>query len=109
MIEKVKRSNAQETAVLVGIITQEQTEDQVQEYLNELEFLAHTAGAVVKKQFTQKRNTPDNKTFVGSGKFNEIHAFIKAEKEKESPTEETCCWKQPNDVGDLPGFWYPPG
>ncbi len=80
MIETVKKKNEQESAVIVGIITQEQTEEQVQEYLNELKFLAHTAGAVVKKQFTQKRNTPDNKTFVGSGKFNEIKSFIKAEK-----------------------------
>ncbi|MCF6364881.1 MAG: GTPase HflX [Bacteroidales bacterium] len=80
MIEKAKKKNEKETAVLVGIITQGQTEEQVQEYLNELEFLAHTAGAVVKKQFKQKRNTPDSKTFVGSGKFLEIKAFIKAEK-----------------------------
>ncbi len=80
MIETVKKKNEQETAVLVGIITQEQTEEQVQEYLNELEFLAHTAGALVKKQFTQKRNNPDKKTFVGSGKFLEIKAFIKKEK-----------------------------
>ena len=55
MIETVKKTNDQETAVIVGIITQDQTEEQVQEYLNELEFLAHTAGAIVKKQFKSKR------------------------------------------------------
>ncbi len=75
MIEKEK--NKQETAVVVGIITQEQSSEQVQEYLNELEFLALTAGAIVKKQFSQKRNFPDSKTFVGSGKFLEIKEYIK--------------------------------
>ncbi len=76
MIEKKTRKQEQETAVIVGIITQEQTEEQVQEYLNELEFLALTAGAIVKKQFKQKRNKPDSKTFVGSGKFLEIKEYI---------------------------------
>jgi len=80
MIEKKKITQEKESAVIVGIITQEQTEEQVQEYLNELEFLALTAGAVVKKQFKQKRNKPDPKTFVGSGKFIEIKDFIKKEK-----------------------------
>jgi len=80
MIEKKKIKLEKETAVIVGIITQEQTEEQVQEYLNELEFLALTAGAVVKKQFMQKRNKPDPKTFVGSGKFIEIKDYIKKEK-----------------------------
>ncbi|MCD4792059.1 MAG: GTPase HflX [Bacteroidales bacterium] len=75
MIEKGK--NKQETAVVIGIITQEQSSEQVQEYLNELEFLALTAGAIVKKQFSQKRNFPDSKTFVGSGKFLEIKEYIK--------------------------------
>ncbi len=65
-----------ETAVVVGIITQEQTIEQVTEYLNELDFLARTAGAVVKKQFKQKRNFADTKTFVGSGKFAEIKEYV---------------------------------
>jgi len=80
MIEVEKKKNGQETAVIVGIITQEQTEAQVQEYLNELEFLALTAGAIVKKQFSQKKNAPDSKTFVGSGKFLEIKEYIKKNK-----------------------------
>ncbi len=80
MIEKKKITQKKESAVIVGIITQEQTEEQVQEYLNELEFLALTAGAIVKKQFKQKRNKPDPKTFVGSGKFLEIKDYIKKEK-----------------------------
>jgi len=65
-----------ETAVVVGIITQEQTIRQVTEYLNELDFLAGTAGAIVKKHFKQKRNFADTKTFVGSGKFAEIKEYV---------------------------------
>lgn len=80
MIEIEKEKNKQETAVVVGIITQENTVDQVQEYLNELEFLALTAGAIVKKQFSQKRNAPHSKTFVGTGKFSEIQEYIKINK-----------------------------
>ena len=70
-------NNRQETAVLVGIITQYQTEEQVGEYLDELEFLAETAGAKTIKKYTQKLNAPNPKTFVGSGKFAEIADFIK--------------------------------
>ncbi|MCD6556763.1 MAG: GTPase HflX, partial [Bacteroidales bacterium] len=78
MIEKKSHNTniESETAVVVGIITQEQTIEQVTEYLNELDFLARTAGAIVKKQFKQKRNFPDNKTFVGSGKFAEIKEYV---------------------------------
>ena len=76
MIEKRPEKRKQESAVVVGIITQEQTEEQVKEYLDELEFLAKTAGASVKKHFKQKRNTADSKTFVGSGKFKEIKDYV---------------------------------
>ena len=76
MIEKNTHNTKIETAVVVGIITQEQTNEQVTEYLNELDFLARTAGAKVKKHFKQKRNFADTKTFVGSGKFAEIKEYI---------------------------------
>jgi GTP-binding protein HflX len=76
MINSQIKRKEEETAVVVGLITQEQPEEQVMEYLDELEFLALTAGAVVKKQFTQKRDTPDNRTFVGSGKFLEIKSYV---------------------------------
>ena len=62
----------QETVVLVGLINQEQDEKQAREYLDELEFLADTAGAVVKKQFFQRLDIPNPATFVGSGKLEEI-------------------------------------
>lgn len=68
-----------ETAVLVGIVTQDQNEVQVEEYLDELAFLAETAGAKTIKRFSQKLTTPNPKTFVGSGKLEEIIAFVKKE------------------------------
>jgi GTP-binding protein HflX len=66
-----------EKAVLVGLISSSQDEKQAKEYLDELEFLADTAGAVVLKKFTQKLDVPNTATFVGSGKLNEIGNFIK--------------------------------
>lgn len=75
MIEK--ETIAYEKAVLVGLITQEQTEEKLQEYLQELAFLAQTAGAEVLKQFTQKVDKPNPKTFVGTGKLEEIKLYVK--------------------------------
>jgi GTP-binding protein HflX len=66
-----------ETAVLVGLITKEQDESKTKEYLDELEFLADTAGAVTVKRFTQKVGGPSQTTYVGSGKLEEIKAYIK--------------------------------
>lgn len=63
-------------AVLVGLITQEQTEDQVKEYLHELAFLAETAGIIPAKNFTQKLEYPNPVTFVGSGKLLEIKQYM---------------------------------
>jgi len=66
-----------EKAVLVGVITQEQNEERVEEYLDELAFLAETAGAEAVKRFTQKLATPHPKTFVGTGKLQEIIEYVK--------------------------------
>jgi GTP-binding protein HflX len=65
-----------ETAVLVALITQKQTADQTKEYLDELAFLAETSGVKTIKSFTQKLDHPDNRTFVGKGKLEEIQTFI---------------------------------
>jgi GTPase len=65
-----------EQAVLVGVIWGEQTETKLAEYLDELEFLAETAGAVVIKKFTQQLPHPDSRSFVGSGKLEEIRQYI---------------------------------
>ncbi|MFV0469273.1 MAG: GTPase HflX [Dysgonomonas sp.] len=66
-------------AILVGIITQNQTEDQVEEYLDELAFLADTAGAEPVKRFTQKMEYPNPSTFVGTGKLKEIKQYMEDE------------------------------
>ena len=70
-----------ETAVLVGLITQQQDEAKTKEYLDELEFLADTAGAVVVKRFTQRAGGPSQVTYVGSGKLQEIKQFIKQQQD----------------------------
>lgn len=69
-----------EKAVLVGIITQNQSEEKLNEYLDELEFLTQTAGGEVIKRFTQKMDKPNPKTFVGTGKLEEIELYIKENK-----------------------------
>jgi len=66
-----------ETCVLIGIINKEQDEQKVKEYLDELAFLADTAGAIVKKRFIQKLEVPYPKTYIGEGKVNEIAAYVK--------------------------------
>ncbi|MBP3472568.1 MAG: GTPase HflX [Paraprevotella sp.] len=72
-----------ETAILVGLITQEQDERKTNEYLDELEFLAHTAGAQTIRRFTQRMTGPSSVTYVGKGKLEEIRRFIEAEEEAE--------------------------
>ncbi len=69
-----------EKAILIGIITGSQTAEQVDEYLKELKFLAETASVVVDKKFIQKLKNPNPKTFIGSGKLNEIKDYIKENK-----------------------------
>ena len=70
-----------ETAILVGLITQEQDEAKTKEYLDELEFLADTAGAITVKRFTQRVAAPSQVTYVGKGKLEEIKLYIKQEEE----------------------------
>lgn len=65
-----------EYAILVGVITKQYTEEQAKEHLDELEFLAKTAGAEIKKRITQKLQHPDGRTFVGKGKLQEIAEYI---------------------------------
>lgn len=72
-----KKEHQYEQAVLVGLITQNQSEDKLIEYMDELEFLAFTAGATVAKRFTQRLTQPDSKTFVGKGKMEEIRDYAK--------------------------------
>jgi GTP-binding protein HflX len=67
-----------EKTILIGVVTQDQNEEKSKEYLDELEFLAYTAGGEVRKRFTQKMASPNPKTFVGTGKMEEIQAYIEA-------------------------------
>jgi GTP-binding protein HflX len=72
-----------ETAILVGLITPQQDEEKTKEYLDELEFLADTAGAVTVKRFTQRANGPSAVSYIGKGKLQEIRQYIKDEEENE--------------------------
>ena len=80
MIEKknklISTTKEQETCVLVGIVTQHQTREQLAEYLDELSFLAETANARCLKRFTQNLERPDTRTFVGSGKLQELKDYV---------------------------------
>jgi len=76
LIGKTQKIKKEEKAVLVGLVQGEQTHEQVQEYLDELAFLAETAGAIAGKRFTQKLKHPDSRSFVGKGKLEEIKNYI---------------------------------
>jgi len=76
MIEEKKVTS--EKAVLIGVVTQHQNEEQSNEYLDELEFLTITAGGKAVKRFTQKLETPNPKTFIGAGKLDDVKAYMDA-------------------------------
>ena len=76
MLDKTPVIQYEEKAILVGLIHKEQTEQQVREYLDELAFLAETAGAKATKRFVQKLAHPDSRTFVGKGKLEEIRQYV---------------------------------
>lgn len=80
LIERKEKIQQEEKAILIGLMQKEQTEEQLHEYLDELAFLAETAGAVAVKRFTQKLQTPDTKTFVGKGKLEEIKNYVLSKK-----------------------------
>ncbi|MEO6721361.1 MAG: GTPase HflX [Ferruginibacter sp.] len=77
MIEQNNKLKQEQKTVLVGIVTSDQTEQQLNEYLDELAFLSETAGVITVKRFIQKLPHPDSRTFVGKGKLEEIKNFIK--------------------------------
>jgi GTP-binding protein HflX len=76
LIERKIKKTTRERAVLVGLVHKQQNEQQLTEYLDELAFLADTAGVETVKRFTQKLSHPDSKTFIGKGKVEEIKSFI---------------------------------
>ncbi len=75
MLDKKNIIQDKETAVIVGVVQKDQTERQVSDYLDELAFLAETAGAETKRRFVQKLQHPDSRTFVGKGKLEEIRIY----------------------------------
>lgn len=81
--QDVAEAREVETAVLVGLITPEQNERKTREYLDELEFLASTAGAVTVKRFTQRMNGASSVTYLGKGKLDEIRDYIQREEDAE--------------------------
>lgn len=76
MLDNRNKINEEEKAVLVGVIQKEQKEQDAKEYLDELHFLAETAGAIAVKRFVQKLSHPDSRTFVGKGKLEEIKKYV---------------------------------
>lgn len=103
-----------ETAVLVGLITQNQDEAKTKEYLDELEFLAETAGAVVVKRFTQRVNGPSQVTYVGKGKLEEIRNYIKQQEEladewEKAERENEADWSGKSDASEKPEAPQPIG
>ncbi len=72
-----KKTIEYEKAVLIGIVNREQNEEKVTEYLDELEFLTYTAGGEVIKRFVQRMDVANPKTLIGSGKMEEVEAFVK--------------------------------
>lgn len=76
MIDPLEPKGKAETAVLIGLVTDHQTAEQVAEYLDELEFLATTAGITTLKRFTQKLHKPEGRTYIGSGKLAEVKAWM---------------------------------
>ncbi len=103
-----------ETAVLVGLITQNQDEAKTKEYLDELEFLAETAGAVVVKRFTQRVNGPSQVTYVGKGKLEEIRNYIRQQEEladewEKAERENEADWSDKSDASDKPEAPQPIG
>jgi GTPase len=80
MIEKLSTDITEEKAILVGVINQHQSAEEVAEYLGELSFLTETAGAVPVGSFLQRVDKPNPKTYIGSGKLNEIEEFVRENK-----------------------------
>ncbi|MES2591119.1 MAG: GTPase HflX [Bacteroidota bacterium] len=98
----------QETAILVGLISRIQDDETVKEYLDELEFLADTAGAKVLKRYTQRLEHPDSRTFIGSGKLNDVKTFVKENKidivifdDELSPAQQRNLEKEVNDAEEV--------
>ena len=104
MLDKKNTIQKEERAVLVGLVHKDQTEPQVQEYLDELAFLAETAGAVTVKRFTQKLQHPDSRTFVGKGKLEEIRLYIQGKDIRVAIFDDELTGAQINNIEKVLGI-----
>ena len=98
MIEKKNTIEKEEKAILVGLVQPLQNEHTVKEYMDELAFLAETAGAVTIKRFTQKLQHPDSKTFIGKGKLEEIKGYISGKDVKIAIFDDELSGSQINNI-----------
>lgn len=101
-------ASKQETAVLIGLISRTQNEETSNEYLDELEFLADTAGAKILKRYTQRLEHPDSRTFIGAGKLNDVRSFVKENNvdilifdDELSPAQQRNLEKEMNDGPEI--------
>ena len=103
MKEFIKTTTAAETAVLVALITKQQNERKTEEYLDELEFLAETAGATTVRRFTQRMDGPSSVTYVGKGKLQEIRQYIEECEQAADEADDDPLWpadvEKPQPVG----------
>lgn len=104
MLDKNNKIQQEEKAILVGLVYKEQTETLTKEYLNELAFLAETAGAVTVKTFIQKLPKPDSKTFVGKGKLEEIKEYAIAKGVKLIIFDDELTGSQIGNITDATGI-----
>jgi len=104
LIDKTQKIRKEELAVLVGLVQKEQTDEQVQEYMDELSFLAETAGAVAVKRFIQKMPHPDSKTFVGKGKLEEIKKYVQSKGIDLAIFDDELTGSQINNIADELGI-----
>jgi GTPase len=98
LIEKKNTIEKEEKAILVGLVQPLQHEDTVKDYMDELAFLAETAGAVAIKRFTQKLQHPDSKTFIGKGKLEEIKNYIAGKEVKVAIFDDELSGSQINNI-----------
>jgi len=96
-----KKDITLERCVLIGVITQDQNETQSTEYLDELEFLTYTAGGEVVKRFTQKMEMPNPKTFLGTGKMEDVRQFIEANDIGTAIFDDELSASQQRNIGEL--------
>ncbi|NIM35270.1 MAG: GTPase HflX [Hydrotalea flava] len=104
MIDKNQKIATEEKVVLIGLVTKENTPEQIEEYLDELAFLAETAGAITLKRFVQRLPHPDSRTFLGKGKLEEIKAYVQAKGVNLAIVDDELSGSQISNMEDVLGI-----